>query len=147
MSNLAEKFSNYSAFRFHFGDLVIEKVGRNDYVAMRPGPDSCEDWLQRGTKEYINGWLYGAVQTICGQIHKEPADLPEGDKQGICPVCGAEIEYHDNIKIDDGGVYEWTCPSCGASGEEGYDEVFDGHHYNVTDADGNKIPGREGAGS
>lgn len=142
MANVAEKFSNYPAFRFHFGEMVIEKAGKDDYIAHRPGSDAWEDWIQRGTKEYINGWLYGAVQTACGQIHKEPPGELKGDQKGICPVCGAKIEYEGNEQMEDGGVYPWTCPSCGASGEEGYDEVFDGHHYNVVDADGNKIPGR-----
>lgn len=143
MTDMTEKFSNYQAFRFHFGELVIEKVGKNDYVARRPWTDAWADWLQRGTKEYINGWLYGAVQTACGQINKKPSDETKRDREGICPVCGAEIEYNDNIQLDDCGVYPWECPSCDARGEEGYVELFDGHHYNVVGADGKPIPGRE----
>lgn len=81
MANVAEKFGNYPAFRFHFGELVIEKVGKDDYIAHRPGSDAWEDWIQRGTKEYINGWLYGAVQTACGQIHKEPQDEPREERE------------------------------------------------------------------
>ncbi len=67
MKDVADQFSNYPAFRTHLAPVVIEKVGRNDYIAYRED-DSSEHWLQRGTKEYINGWLYGAVQTVCGQI-------------------------------------------------------------------------------
>lgn len=69
--NVAKKFSNYQAFQFHFGELVIEKVGKDDYIAHRPDEDAWENWLQRGSKEYINGWLYGAVMRECGQIHRE----------------------------------------------------------------------------
>ncbi len=143
MTDEVEKFSNYPAFRFHFGELKIEKVGKDDYIAHRPGSDAWEDWLQRGTKEYINGWLYGAVQTICGQIHKEATDEEEGDQEGICPVCGGALEYMGTEVLDDGGVEHWVCQECGATGDEGYNNVFDGHHYNVRDADGKPIPGRE----
>lgn len=82
MTNVAESFSNYQAFNFHFGELVVEKVGRNDYIASRPGTDSSEDWLQRGTKEYINGWMYGAVQTSCGQIRRLRENQMGEDKEG-----------------------------------------------------------------
>ncbi len=142
MTDEVEKFSNYPAFRFHFGELEIEKVGKDDYIAHRPGKDAWEHYLQRGTKEYINGWLYGAVQTICGQIHKEATDEEEGDQEGICPICGGELEFGDNEQMDNGGVYPWTCKACGATGKQGYDEVFDGRHYDVRDANGGKIPGR-----
>lgn len=65
------------------------------------------------------------------------------DKDGICPVCGAEIEY-DGDEDDDGnggGWWDWECPGCGATGRAGFDKVFD-RHYNVVDKDGNPIPGR-----
>lgn len=64
------------------------------------------------------------------------------DRKGICPVCGGELDFGDNEQMDDGGVYDWMCSCCGATGQQGYEEVFDGHHYNVRDADGNLIPGR-----
>ena len=67
----------------------------------------------------------------------------EQDKDGICPVCGAEIEY-DGDEDDDGnggGWWDWECPKCGASGRAGFDKVFD-RHYNVVDKNGNPIPGR-----
>lgn len=67
----------------------------------------------------------------------------EEDQEGICPVCGGELELEDNIQMDDGGVYPWKCLSCGATGKQGYAEIFDGNHYDVRDADGNLIQGRE----
>lgn len=66
MKDVADQFSNYPAFCYHFVPVVIEKVGRNEYIVYHESDP--ESWLQRGTKEYIEGWLYGAVQTVCGQI-------------------------------------------------------------------------------
>lgn len=64
------------------------------------------------------------------------------DKAGICPVCGAEIEYTDGREDqDEGGFWAWECPACGATGREGFDRVFD-RHYDVKDKNGNQIPGR-----
>ena len=57
---------------------------------------------------------------------------------GICPCCGSQIEYGQVNHMDNGGTIEWECPKCDASGEEGFDEVFDGMHYNVRDAKGNE---------
>lgn len=74
--------------------------------------------------------------------HIAPVDSG-GDKEGICPVCGGELEYRGIEVGDDGGVEHCECRECGATGDQGYDEVFDGHHYNVRDADGKPIPGRE----
>lgn len=65
------------------------------------------------------------------------------DKEGVCPACGSQIEYEGNEQTDGGGVRCWICPACGTTGKEGYDEVFDGHHYNVRDAAGKPLPGRK----
>ncbi len=64
---------------------------------------------------------------------------PGAEEAGICPICGGELEYVDNIRSDNGGLAVWTCPNCGATGKEGYDEVFD-QHYDVKDGDGNPFP-------
>lgn len=64
---------------------------------------------------------------------------PDVDEEGICPICGGELEYGDDEPLDDGGVYDWTCPSCRAIGKEGYSKVFD-RHYDVRDGDGNPYP-------
>ena len=57
-------------------------------------------------------------------------------REGICPLCGAEYKYGEREQLDNGGTYHWECPECGATGEEGFTQVFDGI-YNVHDADGN----------
>ena len=93
------------------------------------------------------------IAAICEELAcLEPAELirclrcegmempdPDADEEGICPICGGELEYEGDEPQDDGGVYEWTCPSCGATGKEGYNKVFD-RHYDVHDGDGNPYP-------
>ena len=68
-----------------------------------------------------------------------PPEQNPKHKEGICPVCGGQFRYGEFELSDNGGCYEWDCPHCGASGEEGYDLVFDGNHYNVEDAEGNEV--------
>lgn len=67
---------------------------------------------------------------------------PGAEEEGICPICGGELEYGNDVSLDEGGVYEWTCPSCGATGKEGYNKVFD-QHYDVQDGDENPFPAPE----
>lgn len=64
---------------------------------------------------------------------------PGAEEAGICPICGGQLEYIDNIRSDNGGFAVWTCSVCGASGKGGYNEVFD-QHYDVKDGDGNPFP-------
>lgn len=75
MDNCARYFTNYEAFKTHFKPLVIEKIGKDEYIAsyddeLKTNSQGCY-WIQRGTKEYINGWLYGAVQVACGQLRRK----------------------------------------------------------------------------
>ncbi len=57
------------------------------------------------------------------------------DREGHCPVCGAEIEYGgDQEIVDDGTVVSFSCPKCGAHGKAGYDLVFDAY-YDVKKGD------------
>lgn len=93
------------------------------------------------------------IAAICKELAcLEPAELirclrcegmemqdPDADEEGLCPICGGELEYEGDEPLDDGGVYEWTCPGCGATGKEGYNKVFD-QHYDVHDGDGNPYP-------
>ena len=99
------------------------------------------------------------IAAICKELAcLEPAELirclrcegmemqdPDADEEGLCPICGGELEYEGDEPLDDGGVYEWTCPSCGATGKEGYNKVFD-RHYDVHDGDGNPYPAPSDSG-
>lgn len=61
-------------------------------------------------------------------------------QEGICPVCGGELEYTGVREDDDDGcTYPWSCTKCGAAGKEGYSLRFDGNHYDVQDCDGNEV--------
>ena len=113
--------------------------------------------LVAACKERIGGFFEeGALQEIvdvCRQlaaldtnilvdfIQRGSLDMkaPGAEEAGICPVCGGELEYVDTIRSDNGGFAVWTCPDCGATGKEGYDEVFD-QHYDVNDGDGKPFP-------
>ena len=75
----------------------------------------------------------------CLRCNSMKMKAPGADEEGICPICGGELEYGDDEPLDDGGVYEWTCLHCGATGKEGYDKVFD-RHYDVQDGNGNPYP-------
>lgn len=64
------------------------------------------------------------------------------DVEGVCPICGGKIEYTGTHTIDDdGGMFDWNCPDCGASGREGYNRAFD-RHYWVADKDGKSVSDR-----
>lgn len=60
-------------------------------------------------------------------------------QEGLCPLCGGELSYHGTDHYNN--FHRWTCDLCDATGKEGFDEeyVFDEHHYDVKDADGNDI--------
>lgn len=81
------------------------------------------------------------TNTLADYIHRGSLMIanPDADEKGICPICGGSLEYGGDIPLDDKGVYEWTCPSCGATGKEGYNKVFD-RHYSVHDGGGRPYP-------
>ena len=82
MNNLKQKeqeilADNYRAFIHHFERPVIinEDYGKGYYVFRNK-----EEYENGGSYvqfcydiDYLNGWLYGAVQAVCGQI-KERTD-------------------------------------------------------------------------
>lgn len=57
------------------------------------------------------------------------ADTVSKYKDGICPVCGKEIEYVGSYEHDDeGATLCFECPHCGATGKAGYNFVFDDYY-------------------
>ena len=53
-----------------------------------------------------------------------------GNEEGICPDCGAEIEYGTAEPEGNSLGYEYFCPECENSGTEWYDLDFDSHTIN-----------------
>lgn len=75
-----------------------------------------------------------------GEIRLDEADRADTEiaceQEGICPLCGTEVEYSGENRIDDdGGTFPWHCPSCGAYGKESYNRKFAGHIDVDTDED------------
>ena len=50
-----------------------------------------------------------------------------GEEEGVCPDCGAEIEYGTAEPDGNSLGYEYFCPECENSGREWYDLDFDSH--------------------
>lgn len=80
-------------------------------------------------------------KTLVDYIHRGSLEIkdPGADEEGVCPICGGELEYGNDISMDDGVLYEWICPGCGATGKGGYCKTFD-RHYEVRDGDGKPFP-------
>lgn len=58
--------------------------------------------------------------------------MEENKKQeeGICPVCGEELEYGTGSADGSTYGYDWECKHCGAQGVEVYDMTFTEHVIN-----------------
>lgn len=109
-----------------------------DALALLKGNDAAREiaW-----KLPWGNYLVNTAEEIAAYCKAEAAREMGESVEGICPVCGASVEYTgEDIKTCGGGMHPWKCPACGATGEEGYNEVFDGQQYNVKDKDGNEIP-------
>lgn len=59
-----DEFRYYAPFHNNFEDVYIYKVPNGFYfVCKEPiGNNGFENWIFNGTKETVNGWLYGCVQ-------------------------------------------------------------------------------------
>lgn len=108
-----------------------------DYLGREVCFSDAYDTYERSWELEHRGVIYRAE--VCSEGTQTATDesLAE-EEEGRCPLCGNLIEYTGKNEIDDdGGMFPWTCPSCGATGEEGYTRVFD-RHYNVQAADGDR---------
>lgn len=62
-------------------------------------------------------------------------ERPDAPEPGVCPICGAEVEYRDTMLFEDEYLTNWKCPDCGAAGKEVYKKEFR-RHLDVIDGDG-----------
>ena len=133
--------------------LGVSKVTEMTAEEIIDGLSNLSGFMEGGEIKVIAGaakCLAGIDSAeLLGYIHfcdfefRDPDPGALHDEDGICPVCGAEVKYDGNEEDDGngGGTWGWDCPECGASGKAGFNKVFD-RHYNVTDGDGESIPGR-----
>lgn len=91
--------------------------------------DACQKLADLETKDLVNYIRRGSLEI------KDPG----ADEEGVCPICGGELEYGSDVLLDEGGYREWRCPGCKATGKEMYDKVFD-EHYDVIDGSGKPYP-------
>ena len=74
--------------------------------------------------------------------HFNPA-ISRQNGSSLTPVCGGELKYDgDQVIMDNGTIVSWECESCGATGKEGSDIVFQ-RHFAVTGANGKPVSGRD----
>lgn len=97
-----EKFSNYPAFANHFEAVDIFQMGKDLFLICREGESDPENaYIQMGTRDYVNGWLYGAVQAACGQARRLDKTLrvltPEGTL--VASKSGYTAEGYPGIDI------------------------------------------------
>ena len=57
-----DQFTNYHAFHANFEDVYIYKFGKLYYVFREEHETFENAYIMFGTKDVINGWLYGCVQ-------------------------------------------------------------------------------------
>lgn len=101
------------------------------------------DLPQEAKREIAAQMRQGAVAGAL-EIGGQPEPKSKEDMSGVCPVCGGKLEYYGTERFEGGrGVRWWMCQVCESTGKEGFDEVFDGHHYEVRDASGNTVHGRK----
>ena len=135
-------------------DIYEPESGNIAQLQLPYSPDEHPEFDERIGRE-INTWVslwmdeledcddedaeHNASENTADNLPK--SNLPKEDEDGICPICGGELELHDNEIDDDGTICRWECQSCHATGKSGYNAVFDAH-YDVRDSDGNPIEGR-----
>lgn len=89
--------TNYAPYLVHFQplDFFCEQEGKKKMIYAFPeghGDGNC--YIQCGSPEYINGWLYGAVQVACGQ-HR-----PLSPAESAAKLEGKTSAHPDSMRID-----------------------------------------------
>lgn len=118
--------------RVDFGNLISEEGKEKAIVAAIKMADAPLDVLLAVIQREV-------VLFEDPQGERIPYLHSFGDQEGICPLCGGELEYEgDQEIVDNGTLTSWTCTNCGSTGKEGADIVFE-RHYNICSPDGRKI--------
>ena len=79
-------------------------------------PWTCSDCGTEGKE-----WYYVNFDDISDN------DGTIGTKEGICPICGADVQYGSVEPDGNYLVYDYFCPDCTGFGKEWYDLDFDSH--------------------
>ena len=115
IKNLATTFNNYKAFQNNFGDIYIVKSSYDNlYYFFRNEKDAkigSEYFNYCDSKDYVEGWLYGAVQAnnnVFGNLTKESKKLNE-DKfilstEELPEFCYTYVESDNTIGVIKKGV-------------------------------------------
>lgn len=101
------------------------------------------EMLASADASVVLAFIQRAMDPVKGDDKLVPFLNHCGDEDGVCPICGDDVEYSDNEIDDDGTIAKWECPGCGATGKAGYAGVFSGH-YDVQDENGNAFEERGG---
>lgn len=108
--NIAEEFSNYRAFAANFEPLVIVKIGR-DYLVYNEDAETSNDYIHAAqSRDYIEGWLYGAVQAKNKRFKalENKEIVTEGktilDNDELPEFCYTYIESEQKVGIIKKGV-------------------------------------------
>lgn len=135
----SSRFNNYPAYEFNLEPLDFYQVNNEDlYIVCRAG-GSTDDCVQTGSQEYINGWLYGAVQAACGQLRKRMESYPElrnydedheyDMNREPDDVPGNELGRYEIVFKVHGGHY--YCFADAVNMDEALGQFFK-HHPNIT---------------
>lgn len=98
----------------------------------------CEDYLGTWTLSHDGIRYVADVTTVGNVLTAYPVKV---DTAGICLLCGAKLKYVGAHALQDCSYISWECPNCGATGQEGYNRVFD-RHENIRAGNGTWISDR-----
>lgn len=84
MENVTNIFKNINAFSTHYEPVDIIYHAHEYWVVPTGTELSSENYIQHGSKPYIEGWLYGCVQAACGQAkRKNPGNFIQSQDEAV----------------------------------------------------------------
>ena len=106
------EFRNLIPFHGCFSPVEIRRTRqKGEYLVCYPGKDDAE-YIQHGSADYIEGWLYGAIMAACGQIRRARSQYPELEKYDEDHQYDLDRE-NDDTPIDQLGRYEVVFEAAG----------------------------------